>query len=300
MSTFLPTVSLVIPMRNSARTLGECLDSVRALDYPPERMEVIVVDNGSTDASADIARQKGYPPVYCARPGASAARNTGITAAKNEIAAFLDSDAAADSNWLRRLVEPFENPEVGGVGGRIDPMRVETNPERHAVATHVLVQKELLAGSPPYILPFAATANAAYRVAVLRQVGGFDETLAICEDADLAWRVSATGARLVYTDAARVRHHHRAERGPYFRQIFQYGQGTVRLFAKHRKRLGKRVWIAWPHYLYVLRCLARIFPAIVRGKTSWDRVAPLYDFWAGICWSAGRIRESIRHRVLVI
>lgn len=295
-----PTVSLVIPAHNAEPWIGECLASVRAQDYPTDRLEVIVVDNASTDRTAAICRDLGYPPLRCERPGASAARNAGIARARGEIVAFLDSDAVADPDWLSRLVGVFADASVGGAGGRIDPHRVVSGAEFHAYLTHLLDQSRHIAGKPPFMLPFVATANAAFRRSALEAVGGFDEGLSICEDADLCWRLQWAGHRIVYAPEARVRHHHRRDRRAYFRQVHHYGRGTVRLFAKHRGRLGRRVWIDWGHLGMLCLALLRvpIMPLVARQR--WQRIAPLYDVAAGVAWTAGRIAESARRRVLVI
>ena len=300
MNLYRPSVSVVIPAYNAERWIEGCLESVRAQRYEGGEFEVLVVNNMSTDATADLIRRAGFEPLTCERRGASAARNVGIEKAKGEIIVFLDSDAVADPEWLERLVAPFEDEAVGGVGGRVDPYRVETGPEYHAVLCRVLDQEKHLAGEPPFIEPFVATANAAYRASALREAEGFDESLSICEDADLAWRVRWAGHGLAYAEGARARHHNRSRRGPYFRQMYDYGQGTVRLFAKHRRLMGRRVWIAWGHFGALAWALLRAPAMAIFGRTKWDRVAALYDLAAGIAWTAGRISESVKRKVLVV
>ena len=300
METNLPSVSVIIPAYNAERWIVECLESVGALQYPSEKLQVIVVDNNSTDGTADLARQCGFEPLICGRPGASAARNLGVSRATGGISAFLDSDAVADPDWLLHLVEPFREPAVVGVGGQITPYRVVTGPEWHAVLCRVLDQEKHLAGAPPFMLPFVATANAAYRTEALRAAGGFDESLAVCEDADLAWRLQWEGGRIVYAGGARVRHRNRSGRKEYFRQVFNYGRGTVRLFAKHRSRLGRRTWIEWRHFGAILRALVRTPVMPFLAREPWQRVMPLYDLVSALCWTAGRITESCKRRVLVI
>ena len=297
---FLPTVSVIIPARNSAATLGECLRSIREQTYPAQLFETLFVDNQSTDETPQIARALGFEPLLCARRGPAAARNAGLRAAKGEIIAFIDSDAAAQPDWLSQLVQPFANPKIGGVGGKIIPKRVETGPEIHASLTGLLDQEILLRGRPPFMLPFAATANAAFRAAILREIGGFDEALFIGEDADLAWRAQWAGWRMEYAPLAIVRHRNRSAPKPYFRQIFQYGEGGVKLFAKHRARLGRRIWIDWRHWGWMLGSLPRFPVALFKARAAWQRKMPIYDLIAGICYEAGRIRESLRSRVIAI
>ncbi|NQU42721.1 glycosyltransferase [bacterium] len=296
----LPAVSIVIPARNSALWIVGCLRSVQCQTYPAEKVQVVVVDNASEDDTAKIAGEMGYDVVACEKPGASAARNLGLAHATAPIIVFLDSDAEAETDWLERLIQAFDSAEVTAVGGRIEPYRLETGAEWHATLCHMLDQERHLAGELPHMLPFLATANAAYRAAALREVGGFDENLSVCEDADLAWRIQWNGGQLAYAEEAVVKHHHRSDRSAYLRQVYSYGQGTVRLFAKHRKRLGLTHWIAVQHLAHLAMSLAALpFAPFKSGKRIW-KVMPFYDVATDLCWIAGRIREAIRLHVLVL
>lgn len=296
----LPFVSLIIPVYNAASTLRECLEGVARLEYPADRIEVIVVDNNSTDDSARIAAECGFPPRRCEKQGASAARNCGIAAAHGEILAFIDSDAVPDADWLRLLVAPFVNPQVGGVGGTILYKQVKTGPECHAYVCLLLNQRRLIEGDPPYMLPFAATANAAFRAELVRRVGGFDESLFVCEDADLCWRVQWDSAcRLEYVEKAYVRHYFRSEIGPYLRQIHSYGKASADLFAKHRRRLGRRAWIEWKNTGMIFWALIRAPFMAIFARSGWERRRPLYDLAAAAAWKWGRLKGAFRHRLAI-
>ena len=118
------SVSVVIPIRNGQRTLPLCLAALPRLD--PRPAEIVLVDNGSTDGSAELLRAfadghaaEGVRVVDEPRPGISAARNAGIRAARGEIVAWTDADCSPEPAWLRALTEPFADPTVGGVAGRV-------------------------------------------------------------------------------------------------------------------------------------------------------------------------------------
>src|ERR1019366_2076583 len=98
-----PKASVIAPAYNSAATIGACLESLKTLHY--RDYETIVIDDGSTDATAQMAEGTGVRVIRAEHRGLAAARNAGIEAASGEIVAFLDSDARADADWLYHLVE---------------------------------------------------------------------------------------------------------------------------------------------------------------------------------------------------
>ncbi|MDA2916243.1 glycosyltransferase family 2 protein [Nitrospinae bacterium AH_259_B05_G02_I21] len=108
---------MIIPVLNGERTIRECLVSLLRVDYPPGRWEILVVDNGSADRTAEIV--KSFPVRYLQeeRRGVSHARNRAIEASKCEILAFTDPDCVVSTGWLHDLVQAFEEECVGGVGG---------------------------------------------------------------------------------------------------------------------------------------------------------------------------------------
>ena len=118
-----PRVSVVICSHNGAATIAECLEGVVALDYP--NFEMIVVDDGSTDETSEIAEGFGLRLIRTENRGLSSARNTGLEAASGEIVAYLDDDARPDVHWLRYLAATFMATPHAGVGGPNVPPRAE-------------------------------------------------------------------------------------------------------------------------------------------------------------------------------
>jgi len=111
----LPSVSIVIPTLNSGKVLEGCLESIRALDYPKEKIEIIIADGGSRDGTIEIGKK--YTDRIVANPlqTGEAGKSVGLRAARNEIVAFVDSDNLLDGrDWLRRMVEPFADKEIVG------------------------------------------------------------------------------------------------------------------------------------------------------------------------------------------
>lgn len=217
----MPSVAVVIPVKNGETTIARTVRAVLAQTLPPA--EVVVVDNGSTDGTAAAAEEAGARVIHEAKPGSYAARNAGLAATTSELVAFTDDDCMPADDWLERLVAPFADPGVAGAGGEIVPAGVSTPAERWAEDRDVLSQARAFNNE---YLPYLATANAAYRRAVLEQLGGFEAALESGGDVDLAWRVQTlTRSRLVFVPDAVVRHTHRADVGGLLRQQRRYGRG---------------------------------------------------------------------------
>ena len=131
MGSNLPFTSVIIPVLNGERTIRECLVSLLKMDYPVERLEILVVDNGSTDRTAEIINSFRVRYHREERRGASYARNRGIEASKGEILAFTDADCLVTTNWLRELVQGFDSEEVGVVAGEVVAYPPQTPAERY-------------------------------------------------------------------------------------------------------------------------------------------------------------------------
>jgi glycosyltransferase involved in cell wall biosynthesis len=289
-----PFVSIVIPCLNEEARIGACLDSVFSQDYPRDRFEVIVSDNGSTDRSPVIAREKGAAVVKASRRGVAAARNAGVAAARGEIIVSVDADCVARPGWLEEMVKGFDDSGIGCTGGAIEPLvEGETSGLQQ-----FLVEKGYLAQGQhmqhPF-LPMAATANAAYRREVFERIGLFDEGLRSGEDADICWRMQIeTDFRVAYVPEAVVYHPYETDARALFRQKRTHAYGQVALFKKYRRQMkGKRKSLreAYWEYRSLLRRGIRLF--LGRPATAPERNQVLLEF----SWKAGLIHGSIAHRV---
>jgi glycosyltransferase involved in cell wall biosynthesis len=202
----LPTVSVVVPVCDGLDDLARCVDALLAQDYPADRLEVVVVDNGS--AVPPGPHLPADPRLRLLRedhPGSYAARNTGVAASGGEVVAFTDADCTPDREWVREVVAALAaEPRADMVGGAIDldfpAGRPITGPDWY----------EQLHGFPQqrYVEQkgFSVTANMATWRSVLDRVGEFDTLLPSGGDADWGRRVCAAGGRQRYAAAARVRH----------------------------------------------------------------------------------------------
>jgi hypothetical protein len=124
----LPTVSVIIPVKDRAEDLRSCLISLKHLAYPQEKIEIVVVDDGSTDHTPAVAEELGAVLIESGMVagGPAHARNKGTRVAQGEILAFIDSDCTASEQWLRELLPVFADAEVAAVGGWVAGMYSES------------------------------------------------------------------------------------------------------------------------------------------------------------------------------
>ncbi|MEZ5419270.1 MAG: glycosyltransferase [Vicinamibacterales bacterium] len=236
-----PTVSVVVCAYNAADTLDDCLQSLRRLTYP--RVEVIVVDDGSCDATAEIARRHPWVRLVSQRnAGLSAARNVGLAHATGEIVAYTDADVRVDPDWLTYLVQPFLASDVVGSGGpnivpADDPWIAQAVARAPGGPTHVLLDDRTAEHVPG--------CNMAFRREALTAIGGFNPVyLRAGDDVDVCWRLQARGQQIGFAPSALVWHHHRASVRAYWRQQVGYGEGETWLEAHHPEKFvgGRMLW----------------------------------------------------------
>jgi glycosyltransferase involved in cell wall biosynthesis len=294
-----PWVSIVIPARNEAAHIARCLDSIMALDYPADAREVIVVDNGSADATAVTARQYPVTMVLEPHPGYARARNAGIRAARGNIIACIDADCVAEPGWLRELLAEAGNPAVGCFVGGIVALEI-----RHLVARWVedreLISQDRLLSSSPTV---AAGGNIAYRRTVFDVIGMFDDRLIAGEDGDLFWRMVRSDKFLVrYCRNARVRHPHPYRVRALLRRAFTEGRGLAMFRLKHRNDLSV-LMTSLPHAVVrfgkilagALLCPIRIAKNLRQGQSIAQSFAyPLLDKAYSISCFGGVIYQFAR------
>ncbi|HKP55053.1 MAG TPA: glycosyltransferase family 2 protein [Chloroflexia bacterium] len=215
------SVTVVIPTYNSIGMLRNCLDSLRDIDYPKEKMHVVVVDNASKDGTAETLRLR-YPHVTVSiqeeNTGFAAACNKGAALAETEYVAFLNDDAIAETGWLRGL---FAGLDAGGEGAVCAASQIRSR-DGQKVEYEGASSNLFGAGRPVSVwgwpdLPeppgegspvlFASGGAMLIHRKTFLDVGGFDpEYFAYFEDVDLGWRLWVLGYRVVYAPQAVVRH----------------------------------------------------------------------------------------------
>src|SRR6266542_3700013 len=241
-----PRISVIVCTLNGAETLRDCLWSLRRLEYPNH--EVIVVDDGSTDDSATIVREFGFPVISTTNMGLSSARNTGLRAATGDIVAYLDDDAYPDPHWLRYLAATFIATDCVGVGGPNlpppgDGSIADCVANSPGGPVHVLISDQLAEHIPG--------CNMAFRKGALEAVGGFDTQFWVAgDDVDVCWRLQDRGWTLGFSPAAVVWHHRRNSVASYWRQQRGYGRAEALLERKWPSRHNSVGHISWAGSVY--------------------------------------------------
>ncbi len=237
-----PRVTLVIPCRDGAATIGPCLASVAPMLQRGLLARILVVDDGSTDGTADVARGfAGVEVLPGLGRGAGSARNIGWRAASTELIWFIDADCVAEPDALERLVAHLDAEAAGaGPGGKIAAVGGSYGNMRPGSLLARLIHEEIVArhAAMPEEVEFLATFNVLYRRDALVDVDGFDERYLKGQDAELAYRVRRNGWRLRFERASIVRHFHLDRLAPYLRVQRKQGYWRVFLAANYPQRAG--------------------------------------------------------------
>jgi glycosyltransferase involved in cell wall biosynthesis len=288
-------VSVVVPCYNSARYIEGTLDALGRLEPGEHELEIILVDDGSTD---DTAERIKYRPVTLIRQpngGPAAARNSGWRAASGEIVCFTDADCIPPAGWLRCLLAGFEIPEVGAVAGSYEA----ANPGRLLAR---LIQAEIAYRHRrmPQFVRAGGTYNLAVRRVVLEAVGGFDESFpaASGEDNDLSYRIRRAGHRIAFCPQCRVAHYHPEAWLAYLRTQYIHGYWRSRLHRKHPVFLSGDDYTRLRDILDCALALG-IIPAGIAAGAGWPgaawAVAGLAAALLGLeSWAAAGIAREAR------
>jgi GT2 family glycosyltransferase len=241
-----PSVSVVVCAHNASATLDECLTHTCALDYPA--YEVVVVDDGSSDDTAEIAQRHAVRLLRIPASGLAVARNEGYSAARGELVAYLDADAYPSPEWLHYLALGLDRPNVAGVGGPNLP------PTDDPLGAHVVARSP---GGPVHVLTSDDRAehvpgcNMAFWRPVLSEVAGFDPVYrAAGDDVDVCWKVLDRGWQIGFHPAAVVWHHRRPSMRAYLKQQYSYGRSEALVEARHPDRFTPAGTARWRGRIY--------------------------------------------------
>lgn len=317
-----PLVSIVMPAYNAEATIRGAITALLAQQSPWPR-EIIIVDDGSTDRTAELVSSfRGVRVLHQPNGGPALARNAGAAAARGDVLAFIDSDCEAAPNWLDHIVSPLEDPDVTAVKGAYRT-RQRALPARFVQLEYEDKYDRL---SRRGSIDFVDAYSAAFRRGAFEAAGGYSSAFptACAEDVDLSFRMEHAGARMVFQPQAVVYHRHPERFRTYLRKKFRFASWRVlavkRTPAKlvaddHTPQLMKVQAVAAP-LLLVLATLTPVVPgaglsALVLGSAFLastapftikalrkDRavafVSPLVLFLRGLAQGAGLIAGTAR------
>ncbi len=227
-----PVISVIIPAFNAQATLDRCLTALHRQTQPPD--EIIVIDDGSTDETAALARRHNVRVLVQTNAGPAAARNAGARVARGDLLLFTDADCAPAADWVAHMSAPFADPTVAGAKG------VYRTHQKAPVARFVQLEYEDKYDRmrAQQHIDFVDTYSAAYRREVFWSVGGFDPSFAYLEDQELSFRLAAQGHRFVFVPGAIVYHRHADSLPWYARKKYTIGYWKARVTRRHPAKLA--------------------------------------------------------------
>jgi cellulose synthase/poly-beta-1,6-N-acetylglucosamine synthase-like glycosyltransferase len=233
----LTPISIIIPLYNSERYIGKVLEALIAQDYPGQK-EIIVVNDGSTDKSRDLIRNfeksGAIRVVDQSNQGAVAATNTGIKTASYDIICSVDSDVVLHRNFLTKVIEEFEDQNVGAVQGYYLTPAGLTFWAR-MMGYDVEKRYDDIRGKQ---VTQVCTGDTAYRKTALEKTGLFDPLFVYGYDNDMSYRLQRAGYKLVFRKDALCDHYWKADFRSYIKQQYRSAYGRMQLIRKHQDRIS--------------------------------------------------------------
>jgi glycosyltransferase involved in cell wall biosynthesis len=262
-------VTFIIPARNSGDTIGECLSSIFAQPEENGQFEVLVADNGCTDRTVSIAKEKGATVLEGPSLTVGALRNLGASRARGEILAFVDSDCVIAPNWLQAAISLFDDPRIGAVGA---PTSIPENGTWVQRAWYMHRKKTCDRG----FVAWLPTENLLVRRDVFQRVGGFNEILATCEDVDLCYRIRETH-KILFDSSLKSLHRGEAKTLlQFFRKERWRGKGSFRMILVHGMKGDEIPSMLTPFYGFTVAVLflVAVFDLVFRAEmTAWAAFA---------------------------
>ena len=230
--------SIIIPAYNAEHTISDCVTACQQqTGVDRATYEIIVVDNGSTDATAVVAQKAGADHVltHDKVQGAAAARNRGLSLAQGSITLFTDADCMPQPDWLSKMVKPFSDPDLVGCKG------IYATYQPQIVARFVQIEYEdkydLMRQEET--IDFIDTYSAAYRRDILIEMGGFNEHIFYAEDLELSFRLDAQQCKMIFQPQAVVAHLHSDSLVSYTLKKYHNGYWRAQVIHRHPEKVIK-------------------------------------------------------------
>jgi len=225
--------SVIIPAYNAAGTIRETLEACLAQDFPRDEFEVIVVDDGSTDATQEIVAEfPGVVYIHQDNAGAAVARNTGAAAAQGDILAFCDADSVHPPHWLQELKSSLQTDENIGIVGGIFAPSLDLPLFAAVINEEIRYRHVNLSGSPSHLSGFSM----AMRRSVFDEVGGYTPQFRRAQDAEFSYKVVERGYRLEVLRSVEVIHNHYGRLRRWLRDQYYAAYWRLQAFRRHPEK----------------------------------------------------------------
>mgnify|MGYP001610701778 FL=1 len=273
-------ISIVIPMYNAKKHINDVLEAIFQQDYSGQ-VEVIVVNDGSTDNSLEIVKGfKGNGDLKIIdqpNQGAVAATNNGFKAAIHDIICSIDSDVVIHKEWLHKIIEEFDDSEVGAVQGYIKTPEGVSFLAR--MAGYDLEHRYDRLNSK--YTTQVSTANTAYRKSALKKAGHFNPEFKYGYDNDISYRLQKAGYKLVFSKDALCKHYWKTDLKSYIKQQYWSAYGRMQLIRKHTERIGGDT-VSGLRMILQVPLTMLFFTLFIPGLISLSYICGRYTFLASL------------------
>ncbi len=238
-NTYCPFVTILIPVKNVAPFIEECLDALLSQDYPKDKYEIILIDNKSEDGTIEIVSKYGGPVKLIQVPFDSPPKkyNAVLHKVNGDVVGFVDGDANVSKDWLNKVISPLSDPRVAGATGLI-----LTHNKDSLIARLIGYELQYRYENLPKKIKRTATMHTVYKKEVLMQVGGFNERLKTGYDCEIGHKINNADYDIIFVKDAYVYHNHRSSLSSYFQQQYEYGKfATLRYLESPKIARGDEV-----------------------------------------------------------
>ncbi|MBU1852497.1 MAG: glycosyltransferase [Candidatus Omnitrophica bacterium] len=243
-----PHVSIIIPTYNSASTLGQTIEACLAQDYPKDKLDIIVVDDGSTDNTKDIISQYSVTYICQENKGPAAARNIGWRKAKGDVVFFTDADCMPARDCLALITDVIFKKDIAVVAGTYG-IKNEKSIVAKSIHEEIIFRHRRM---PSYINSFG-TYNVLIKKGILEELDGFNENYlsSSAEDSELSYRIIAKGYKIYFEKRAKVLHFHEESLCRYLKQQFRRAFWITELLKNHSVSVLKDYYAHWKDFIEV-------------------------------------------------
>lgn len=268
-----PFVSIVIPAFNAVSTIGHTIEACKSQDYPPDKIEIIVVDDSSEDDIKELVENFGVRYIYQEKAGPASARNNGWRNSKGCAICFTDADCLPKIDWVSKLAWHYSIDNIGAVAGSYN---IDGSLYMLDKFVHYEI-KNRHSMMPEYVHSFG-TYNVMVKRSVLEAVGGFNPEYynASGEDTDLAYKIIKAGYKIYFTRDAFVNHKNILKYWKYFLVQFRHSYWRMKLYRENSSMIVMDDYAYWKDFLEVFLTMAVIFSLFFNFQHRTMLIAALF------------------------